>query len=135
MQRRGCVTTGITINVEFVQLSPDVHLFRITKEQLVLKGFQYAGTHEIELDGEVRSTHFDRLPVRFVMDLLASATEGDGIACCGKQFQMFGCRGRKVDEPMRQMLQMEALAQDGNVLRTLGFPYRSKDRVLEETVT
>ena len=42
---------GVTINIEFVQFSPDVLILRLSMpEKQALDGFQYPRTHEAELD-------------------------------------------------------------------------------------
>jgi len=103
------------------------------KEQLVLDGFQQARTHKIELDSEIRGIDFDCLAVRFVVDVLVSATEGGGGARCGQEVQIFGRRRRKIDEPSKQAPSTEAIAYEGNI-HTLHPSRRSKDGGLPEAV-
>ena len=43
----------VTIDVELVQLSPDVLILRLTLEQLVFDGSHQARAREVELDGEI----------------------------------------------------------------------------------
>ena len=45
--------TRVTVNVEFVQLSPDILILDSTLEQLALNGSHQARACEVELDGEV----------------------------------------------------------------------------------
>lgn len=47
------VTMRVTIDVELVQLSPDVLILRLTLEQLVFDGSHQARAREVELDGEI----------------------------------------------------------------------------------
>jgi len=97
----GNITTRVTVNVELVQLSPDVHIIRLTLKQLVLDGSHQTGTREVELDGEIRSIHFDRLAVGFVVYVLVSATKGGGIARCDEEVQILGRRRGEIDEPTK----------------------------------
>jgi len=102
-------------------------------EQLILDGFNYTGTREVKLDGEIRSIHFCCLAVRFVVDVLVSATEGGRGARCGQEVQIFGRRRRKIDEPTKRMSSTGAIAYEDNI-RTLHSFRRSKDGVLPGAV-
>jgi len=74
------------------------------------RGPLYARTHEVELDGGSEASILTPPPVRLVMDVLASAAEGGGIARHGEEFQMFGGRGCTIDEPTKPVSPMEAVA-------------------------
>ena len=52
------VATGVTVNVEVVQLGPDVLILcHAMPEQLFLDGLHYSRGREVELDGEIQSIH------------------------------------------------------------------------------
>jgi len=125
--------TRITVNVELAQLSPNVHFFRFTLKQLILDCSHQTGTCEIELDGEVRSIHFDRLAVRFVANALVPATERGRIARCGEEVQISGRRRGKIHESAKTRSLIEAPGYNWNI-HTLGSPCHSKYRALLETV-
>ena len=72
-------------------------------EQLVFDSLHYPGTYEVELDGEIRSIHFNGLAVRFVVDILVPATKGGGGACCGEKVQILGRRRHEIYESARLM--------------------------------
>jgi len=109
-----------------------VHLLRLALKQLVLYGPYQARTCEVELDGKIRSIHFEGFAVRFVVDVLASTTERRGIARCDEEFQIFGRRRGEIDEPVEQRSTTEALTFDQNV-HTSGSSCHSKGRGLLET--
>ena len=98
-------------------------------EQLVLDSPHNARTREVELDGKIRSIHFDRLAVGFIVDVLFAATEGGRGARSGQEVQIFGRRGRKIDEPTKPTSPTEAIAQEGSI-HTLHSSPRSKDGIL-----
>jgi len=128
----GSARTKVTINVELVQLSPDALILRPTLEQLVLDGSHQAGTDEVELDDEIRSIHFDRLAVRFVVNVLFSAAKGGGLARCGEVVEIFGSHRGEIDESKKPLSPKMALAYDGNI-HTSNFSCHSKDRILPGT--
>ena len=82
-------------------------------EQLFLDGLHYPKSREVELDGEIRSIHFDSLPVRFVVDVLVSAAEGGRGAHGGEEVQILGRRRSEIDESAKPMLLMELLPMIG----------------------
>jgi len=98
---------------------------------LVLDSSHYTRTNEVELDGEIRSIHFDCLAVRFVVDVLVSTTNGGRGACCGQEVQIFGRRRRKIDEPTKPTPSTEAVVYEGNI-HTLDSSRHSKGGVLPE---
>lgn len=95
-------------------------ILRLGLEQLVLNDSHQTGTCEVELEGEIRSVHFNSLAVRFVVDVLISATKGSGIARCDEEVEILGCRRGEIDESRTAMSFMEGLAYDENYTH-LGF--------------
>jgi hypothetical protein len=67
-------------------------------EQLVLDGSHQARTYEVELEGEVRGIHLDRLAIRFVVNVPVSATKGSGIARFEEEVQILGCCSGEIYE-------------------------------------
>lgn len=53
--------TRIPVDVELVQLGSDVLVLCLALESLVADNPHQARISEVQLDGEVRSIHFDRL--------------------------------------------------------------------------
>jgi hypothetical protein len=122
-----------TIDVEFVQLSPDVLILHPALKQPIFDGSHQARTSEVELDDEIRGIHFERLAVRFVVDVLVSATKGSGVACRQEEVQILRrCRG-EIDEPKKTMSLTTPLRATGTT-RTPGSSFHSKDTALLETV-
>ena len=125
-------TTIFTVNIELVQLSPDVLILCTVLKQLVLDGSHQARTREVGMDDEIRGIHLERLAVGFVVDVLVSATKCGGIACREEEVQILGgCRG-EIDESKKTIWLMGALHATGSI-HTLGPSFRSKDAVLLET--
>ena len=73
-------------------------VFHPASKQLAFDGLYQAGTYEVKLDGEVRSIHFDRLAIRFIVHVFVSATEGGGVASCEEEVQILGRRRGELDE-------------------------------------
>ena len=89
----------VTINIQFVYLGFDRHFFLLALEQLLLDDLDETHTGGIELYGEVRGVHLDRLAIRFIVNIFLAPTEGSGIGCSGESVDFLRGRGSKVDEP------------------------------------
>jgi hypothetical protein len=81
-------------------------------EQLVLDGSHQSRTYEVELEGEIRGIHLDCLAIRFIVNVLASATKGSGIARFEEEVQILGCCSGKIDESRKTISFTDVPAQD-----------------------
>ena len=102
-----------TINIELVQLSPDVPTIHLVQQQ-VLDAFHQARTCEVGMDDEIRGIHVERLAVSFVIDVLVPTTKSSRIACRLEEVQFLGCCGGEVNEPKKTMSLTGAPAYDWN---------------------
>jgi hypothetical protein len=90
---REVLRAKITVDIELIQFSLDVHVLRLALKQLILDGSNQARTSDVELGGEIRGIHFYCLAVRFVVDVLTPAAKSGGIACSSEEVQSL--RGRR----------------------------------------
>ena len=78
-------TERVTINAEFDRLSPDARILPIALQQMVLDGPYQSRTYEVELDGKVGSTHFDRAFTARFTPISTIGFRGDKIARSNKE--------------------------------------------------
>jgi len=110
----GHVRAIFTVDVETNRLCPDTLIVLLALEQLVFDGSHQVGTHDVEADNEIRSTHFAHLTGRFFMDIVVSMARSSETARREEMVQILGrCRG-EIDEPKKAVSFMRASAYDGD---------------------